>query len=101
MTAGRTELEDILNDADELADRFEAFDTSAACEIPVNEYLLERSLRTNPEDNLEIARAVAAARQVGTAWSRIGQIMEMSADEAEQWYREVVGPPSPSGLSLV
>lgn len=101
MTAGQTELEGILDQADELADRFEAFDTSAAAEIPVHEYLLERSLRTSPEDGVEIARAVAAARRSGTAWSRIGQIMEMSARDAEQWYMGVVEPPSPSGLSLV
>ncbi len=101
MTAGGTELDGILDHADELADRFEAFDASAATDIPVHEYLLERSLRTSRGDDVEIARAIAAARRSGTAWSRIGQIMEMSANEAEQWYRDAVGPPSPSGLSLV
>ena len=35
MTAGGAELDGILDHADELADRFEAFDASAATDIPV------------------------------------------------------------------
>ena len=85
-------LEQILDRADELADRFEAFDPSEANETPVAEYLLHRAVRASPKAQSHLIEAVAAAREAGTCWIRIGKILGVSGRDAEQWYNSLAKP---------
>ena len=88
----------ILDHADELADRFEAFDPSEADEIPVDEYLLRRAIRTNPADEARHVEAVKAARESGMSWDRIGEILGISGSESEQWYHTATKRLDQSGI---
>ena len=97
----RWTLEMILERSDELADRFEAFDPSAATEIPVAEYALLRLARENPRDKPQLFEAVTAARKAGTSWTRIGEIVGVSGRNAERWYSRLVEPPERSPLDLI
>ena len=92
-------LEQILDRADELADRFEAFDPSEADEIPVAEYLLHRAVRASPKDQSHLIEAVTAAREAGTSWIRIGEILGVSGRDAQQWYNSLAKPLEQSGPS--
>ena len=96
---GRT-IQQILDHADELADRFEAFDPSEANEIPVAEYLLHRAVRSSPTDQAHLIEAVTAAREAGTCWIRIGEILGVSGRDAQQWYNNPAKPLEKSGPSL-
>ena len=93
-------LEQILDHADELADRFEAFDPSEADEIPVAEYLLHRAVRSSPTDQTHLGEALTTAREAGISWIRIGEILGVSGYDAEQWYNNLTKPLEKSGPSL-
>ncbi len=93
-------LEQILDHADELADRFEAFDPSEADEIPVAEYLLHRAVRSSPTDQTHLGEALTTAREAGISWIRIGEILGVSGYDAEQWYNNLAKPLEKSGPSL-
>ena len=90
----------ILDHADDLADRFEAFDPSEANEIPLPEYLLHRAARASQRDQAQIIEALTAARQAGTSWTRIGEILGISGRDAQRWYDSLVEPLEQSGPSL-
>lgn len=94
-------LQQILDNADELADRFEAFDPSEADELPVSEYLLQRAARGNSTSEAHIVAAVIAARQSGTSWDRIGKILGIPGPEAERCYGRATEPLEPSAPGLV
>ena len=76
----------IIDMADELADRFEAFDPSLAEEVPVQEFELRHAARATRMSHERIAEGVAKARLAGTPWSRIGEILDLSGPEAERRY---------------
>ena len=65
--------EEILDHAEELADRFEAFDPAKAQEVPAAEYLLVRAARGQDCCDEHVVQALRAAREQGTSWERIGQ----------------------------
>ena len=92
-------LQQILDNADELADRFEAFDPSEAVEVPVAEYLLHRAVRAHPNDQARLIEALATAREAGTPWTRIGEILGMSGPDAEEWYESLARPLEQTGPS--
>ena len=85
-------LEQILDRADELAGRFEAFDPSEAVEVPVAEYLLHRAVRASLKDQAHLVDALTAAREAGTSWTRIGEILGIPGPEAERRYGSPVEP---------
>ena len=93
-------LQEILDHADELADRFEAFDPAEAEEVPVAEYLLQRAARARVRSHAQFVEALTTALEAGTSWTRIGEILGISSDEAEQRYADLVEPLEPTGPRL-
>ena len=83
-------IQDILDHADELAERFEGYEPGEGDERPVEEYLLERAVLTRARSGRQIVDAVVAARAAGISWKKIGEIFGTSAQAAQQRYGEVV-----------
>jgi hypothetical protein len=46
-------IQDVLDNADEIARRFEKFDPDEAIEIPVEEYLLQREVGADEKRSVE------------------------------------------------
>ena len=78
-----------------VADWFENFDWSQAEEIPVGEFLLERTVNAQDRSEDQVAEVVSAARARGTTWERIGEILGMSARDARQRYESPTDQPEP------
>jgi len=76
-------IQEILDQADDLARRFEDYEPSEGDEVPVEEYLLRRAALARARSEREVVDAVAAARSAGIPWSKIGEILGTSA-QAEQ-----------------
>ena len=89
MTMPRT-IQEILDHADELAQRFEDYEPQPDDERPVEEYLLERAAIARARGERQIVDAVAAARAKGLSWQRIGELLGTSAQAAQQRYGSVV-----------
>ncbi|MGH8926284.1 MAG: hypothetical protein ACRDWA_16900 [Acidimicrobiia bacterium] len=83
-------IQEILDHADDLAKRFEDYEPAEGEERPVEEYLLQRTALARARSERQIIEAVAAARAVGSSWSRIGELLGMSAQAAQQRYGAVV-----------
>jgi hypothetical protein len=79
-------IQEILDHADELAQRFEAFDPDEASEIPLEEYKLQRAVIARARSERHLIEAVAQARAVGLSWQRVGEMMGTSAQAAQQRY---------------
>lgn len=103
-------IQDILDHADELADRFEEFDPDAAQERRIEEYMLERAVLRRAASEDDLIDAVMSARSVGITRRRIGSIIGTSAQAVQQRYGPIVlersgaagsGVPSGSGPSVV
>ena len=75
-------IQEILDHADELAERFESYEPGAGDERPVEEYMLER----------QVIEAVVAARAAGASWQKIGGLLGTSAQAAQQRYSSLVDP---------
>lgn len=83
-------IQDILDQADELAKRFENYEPGEGDQVPVEEYLLRRAALTRARSEREVVDAVSAARSAGIPWSKIGEILGTSAQAAQQRYSAVV-----------
>lgn len=83
-------IQEILDHADELAQRFEEYDPESGSEQPVEEYLLRRAALARARSEREILDAVVAARGAGIAWGRIGELLGTSAQAAQQRYGTLV-----------
>ena len=83
-------IQDILDHADELAERLEAYEPDDEDERPVEEYVLERAALNRARSERQVVNAVVRARSAGTSWTAIGEILGTSAQAAQQRYREVV-----------
>lgn len=79
-------IQDILDHADQLAERFENFDPDDAVEIPVEEYLLQRAVIARARSEQQLLDAVAKARSAGVSWQKIGTLLGTSAQAAQQRY---------------
>ena len=79
-------IQEILDHADELAQRFEDFEPGPNNERPVAEYLLHRAALARARSERQIVEAVEAARADGLSWSRIGALLGTSAQAAQQRY---------------
>ena len=66
-------IQEILDHADELAQRFEDYEPSADDERPIEEYLLQRAVLTRARSERQILDAVIAARSAGISWAKIGE----------------------------
>jgi hypothetical protein len=83
-------IQEILDQADELARRFEEYEPSDGDERPVEEYLLARAALVRARSERQIVDAVVAARSAGISWARIGELLGTSAQAAQQRYSAVV-----------
>ena len=83
-------IQEILDHADELAQRFEDYEPSADDERPIEEYLLQRAVLTRARSERQILDAVIAARSAGISWAKIGGLLGTSAQAAQQRYGAVV-----------
>lgn len=85
-------IQEILDHADQLAQRFEDYEPSVDDARPVEEYLLERAVVARARGEREVIEAVAGARAKGISWQRIGEVLGTSAQAAQQRYGAVVEP---------
>jgi hypothetical protein len=83
-------IQEILDQADELAKRFEDYEPEANDERPVEEYLLERAALARARSERQVADAVIAARRAGASWQKIGSLLGTSAQAAQQRYGALV-----------
>lgn len=83
-------IQEILDQADELAKRFENYEPGEGDQVPVEEYLLRRAALARARSEREVVDAVTAARSAGVSWSKIGEILGTSAQAAQQRYSAVV-----------
>lgn len=79
-------IQDILDHADDLAQRFEDYEPNAQDEVAVAEYLLRRGALARARSERQIMEAVAEARRAGLSWKRIGSVLGISAQGAQQRY---------------
>ncbi len=83
-------IQDILDYADELAERFEDYEPEACDERPVEEYLLERAALARARSEREIVDAITTTRAKNVSWQRIGELLGASAQAAQQRYGNVI-----------
>ena len=83
-------IQEILDHADELAQRFEDYEPQPGDDRPVEEYLLERAALARARSERQILDAVTAARANGISWQRIGELLGTSAQAAQQRYGAVI-----------
>ena len=83
-------IQDILDHADQLAERFENYDPAPGDERPVEEYLLQRAAVARARSERDIVDAITAARSKGVPWQRIGELLGTSAQAAQQRYGNVI-----------
>ena len=83
-------IQEILDHADQLAHRFEAYEPAQGDERPVEEYLLHRAALARARSERQVLDAVSAARAAGIPWARIGRLLGTSAQAAQQRYGPVV-----------
>lgn len=83
-------IQEILDHANELAERFENYEPGDSDERPVEEYMLERAALGRARSERQVIDAVIAARSVGASWQKIGNILGTSAQAAQQRYGSVV-----------
>ena len=83
-------IQEILDQADELAQRIEDYEPAEGDERPVEEYLLQRAALARARSERQIVDAIAAARTAGISWSKIGELLGTSAQAAQQRYSAVV-----------
>ena len=79
-----------MEQAEELADWFEAHGPSPDSKRPVEEYYLEYITEMRDTARAEIAELVAAARDAGASWLQIGEALDISAASAEHRFGSVV-----------
>lgn len=83
-------IQEILDHAGELAERFENLSPDEADEIPVEEYLLQRAVVARARSEQQVIDAIARARGSGASWQRIGALLGTSAQAAQQRYGAVL-----------
>ena len=83
-------IQEILDQADDLARRFQESVPSEGDERPNPEYLLLRGALARERSERQIVDAVVAARSAGISWARIGELVGTSAQAAQRRYIAVV-----------
>lgn len=78
-----------------VADWCETFDWLSTTDLPAHEFYLDLAVRAEvaipaPTDvsRQQIAEAVCSARDEGTPWKRIGELLGISSDTAQERYGE-------------
>ena len=83
-------IQEILDQADELAQQFEDYEPSDEDERPGEGYMLQRAALTRAQSERQILDAVVAARSAGIPWAKIGSLLGTSAQAAQQRYGAIV-----------
>ncbi len=83
-------IQDILDHADELAQRFEDYEPAAGDEQQVEEYLLQRAALARAHGERQVIDAVTKARDAGIPWNKIGELLGTSDQAAQQRYGAVI-----------
>ncbi len=83
-------IQEILDQADKLAEKFENYEPNPDDERPVEEYMLERAALARARSERQVADAVIAARSAGASWQKVGSLLGTSAQAAQQRYSTVV-----------
>ncbi len=78
-------IQDILDHADELAERFEGYEADEADERPVEEYLLQRAALNRARSERQIVDAVVIARAAGISSNKIGEILGFRDPPSHRW----------------
>ena len=84
-------IQEILDHADELSERFENSEPGDGDERPVEEYMLARAALSRARSERQVLNAVVAARSAGASWQKIGNLLGTSAQAAQQRYGSAVG----------
>ncbi len=79
-------IQEILDHADELAQRFEDYEPVPGDEVDVAEYRLRQAAVAQARGERQVADAVLAARRAGVTWKRIAVQLGISAQAAQQRY---------------
>lgn len=85
-------IQEILDHADELAQRFEDYEPAEGDEISVAELLLRRAVLARARSERQVLDAVLTARSDGMSWAAIGAILGTSAQAAQQRYAGLTDP---------
>lgn len=83
-------LRDILDRADEFADRAERYEPSPGDETTTPQMLLRRAAWKRAQAEADVADAVIEARRAELSWTTIGEAIGTSAQAAQHRYAEVV-----------
>ncbi len=83
-------IQEILDHAEQLAQRFEDYEPAEGDERPVEEYLLQRAALARARSERQIVDAIAAARSAGISCGKVGEPLGTSAQAAQQRYGAVV-----------
>lgn len=84
-------VEEILQHADELAARFEAYEPDPADELDADAVAMLRAAVVERSDaERHLVEAVRKARDAGLAWSAIGSFLGTSGEAARQKYSKKV-----------
>jgi hypothetical protein len=83
-------IQEILDHADELAQRFEDYEPQPGEERTVEEYLIQRAAIARARSERQIIDAVTTARHKGVSRQRIGELLGTSARAAQQRYGDLV-----------
>lgn len=82
-------VEEILQHADELAERFENYEPDPADELDAQAVaLLRQAVGERSQAERHLLDAVHAARQSGMSWSAIGVFVGTSGEAARQKYAD-------------
>jgi len=82
-------IQEILDHADELAQRFENYEPAAGDEVGIAEYQLRRAAIARARSERQVVDAVQTARRAGVSWTHIGRELGVSAQAAQQRYGEI------------
>lgn len=83
-------LQDILDQADELADRFEKYEPKSAHDRSTPEMKLRRAAYERALAERHTVEAVTAARAENLSWDLIGKLLGTSGSAAHRRYHDVV-----------
>ena len=80
-------VEEILQHADELAERFENYEPDPADELDVGAVtLLRAAIHERSQAERHLIEAIRAARESGMSWAAIGAFVGTSGEAARQKY---------------
>lgn len=84
-------VEEILAHADELAARFEGYETGPADEVDAEAVgLLRAAVAERSEAERHLLAPVAQAREAGMSWAAVGTLVGTSGEAARQRYASKV-----------